>query len=48
MEWTGTVENVTIATEPATKTQTKIKRVVYDKLQITKTGQYLRGGDNEN
>jgi len=46
-EWTGNVGNMTLNLEPGTMTQTKIKRELYDTLEIERTGEYLRGDENE-
>lgn len=49
LEWTGNADNVSIELSPSTKTQTKVKRVLYDVITVEKSGEILRGGNsNEN
>lgn len=43
MEWIGTIENMTIELAPSTVTQTKIKRELYDVIEVEKSGEVLRG-----
>ena len=47
LEWQGGLENMSITLAPATETQTKIKRVLYDDILIDKTAEYLRGSDDD-
>lgn len=47
LTWQGGLENVNISLKPATETQSKIKRVLYDEILIDKTGEYLRGDDDD-
>lgn len=42
MEWTGNVENMQIELSPAMVTQTKIKRTLYDSIEVQKSSQVLR------
>lgn len=42
-EWTGNADNISINLAPATKTQMKIKRVLYDEIVVEKSGAVIRG-----
>lgn len=42
LEWTGNAENIQIDLSPATVTQTKIKRTLYDQIEVTKQSEVLR------
>lgn len=46
MTWTGTLDTLDITLEPATKTQSKIKRELYDNIVVTKSGEVLRSSDD--
>lgn len=45
MEWTGNAENISIQLSPSTVTKTKIKRELYDLIQVEKRGEVLRGDE---
>lgn len=47
MTWVGNADNISIDLKPSTKTQTKVKRVYYDVINVEKSGKVLRGKDNE-
>ena len=42
MSWSGTLDTLSISLTPGTKCQSKIKRELYDNIQVTKSGQVLR------
>ena len=42
MSWSGTLDNLNITLAPSTKCQSKIKRELYDNIQVTKSGEVLR------
>ena len=43
MAWTGLVDNSTVQLAPATESQSKIKRELYDEIVVEKEGEVLRG-----
>ena len=47
MTWTGTIDDTSVSLEPSTKAQTKLKRELYTDVIVTKSGQVLRGLDDE-
>ena len=44
MEWTGNADNITIDLSPSTKTQTRVKRVLYENIEINSGAEVYRGG----
>ena len=47
MTWTGTIDDTSVSLEPSTKAQTKLKRELYTDVIVTKSGEVLRGLDDE-
>lgn len=43
MEWTGNVDNISVDLSPATKTQTKVKRIMSAEIEMTSGAQSYRG-----
>jgi len=43
MEWSGIADNISISLEPATKTQTKIKKTLYENISISSSATIYRG-----
>ena len=43
MEWTGNVDDISVDLSPATKTQTKVKRIMAADIEMTSGAQSYRG-----
>ena len=43
MEWTGNVDDISVDLSPATKTQTKVKRIMAADIEYTSGAQSYRG-----
>ena len=46
MEWEGNVDNISIDLAPSTKAQTKIKRVLYENIEVSSGATTYRGGED--